>query len=82
MLEYVRRAGLGRVRKFPLTHCFCWWAREGSNLQPDGYGPSGRNGSVVTQIDTQALPRGEAKLPNLLIGLVAEEGLEPPTRGL
>ena len=56
--------------------------REGSNLQPDGYEPSGRNGPVVTQIDTQALPRGEAKLPNLLIGLVAEEGLEPPTRGL
>ena len=61
---------------------FNWWAREGSNLQPDGYEPSGRNGPVVTQIDTQALPRGEAKLPNLLIGLVAEEGLEPPTRGL
>ena len=37
---------------------------------------------VVTKIDTQALPRGEAKLPNSLIGLVAEEGLEPPTRGL
>jgi len=24
------------------NHLFLWWAREGSNLQPDGYEPSGR----------------------------------------
>ena len=37
---------------------------------------------LVTQLDTQALRRSGAHGSNLLIGLVAEEGLEPPTRGL
>jgi len=52
-------------------------AREGSNLQPDGYEPSGRNASrfccVVTQIDTQALPDSARVRAKVLIGLVAEE---------
>ena len=37
---------------------------------------------VVTQSDTQALPEGPRDRAKSLIGLVAEEGLEPPTRGL
>ena len=40
---------------------------------------------LVTQIDTQALLQGaltDQKQAQTLIGLVAEEGLEPPTRGL
>jgi hypothetical protein len=37
---------------------------------------------LVTQIDTQAM-RGVVNMRDKsLIGLVAEEGLEPPTRGL
>ena len=60
-----------------LRHCFHWWAREGSNLQPDGYEPSGRTSSLVlllvTQIDIQALPDGARARANTLIGLVAEE---------
>ena len=72
MLEYVRRAGLGRVRKFPLTHCFCWLALEGSNPQLDGYEPSARDALwreltfllVVTQIATQAVPDGARTTAN------------------
>jgi hypothetical protein len=37
---------------------------------------------VVTQIDTHGMPDGARTTANALIGLVAEEGLEPPTRGL
>ena len=68
-----------------------WWPREGSNLQPDGYVVlalsdvpviSLKKCCLVTQIDTQGLPDGARARANSLIGLVAEEGLEPPTRGL
>jgi len=68
--------------KFTLT--FYWLVREGSNLQPAGYEPSGPNALsmssvqkrvllVVTQIDPQALPDSARARANVLIGLVAEE---------
>jgi hypothetical protein len=37
---------------------------------------------LVTQIDTQAVREAAMMERKTLIGLVAEEGLEPPTRGL
>jgi hypothetical protein len=58
----------GRVRQFPLTHCFCWWAREGSNLQPDGYEPSGRNAS----------PAARRARANTLIGSKTVLFITPP----
>ena len=74
------------------NHLFLWWAREGSNLQPDGYEPSGRKMHfgdnllthillVVTQIDTHARPDSARARTNTLIGLVAEDRSihSPPT---
>ena len=56
----------------PIKPLIYWWAREGSNLQPDGYEPSARDALwreltfllVVTQIDTQAVPDGARTTAN------------------